>query len=179
MPNRGLDVALKLWPKIVGALPSAELWVTSGWELWGNVRAEAEEKWRNIVKFAENRKGVRIYRAVARTKLCELQQRALVSLYPCRFPEMFCLSAAECTAAGTPLVASANEALSERIIDGKTGILIEGSIEEPFVQARFVKETIALINDRQKWERFSLASRNLALNYDVRRIAQKWEELVG
>ncbi|MFJ1618708.1 hypothetical protein ACIODT_40455 [Streptomyces sp. NPDC088251] len=49
MPNRGLDAALALWPRVRAAVPAAELWITSGWQLWGFTNSESDDRWNQIL----------------------------------------------------------------------------------------------------------------------------------
>ena len=177
MPNRGLDVALRIWPEIKRRIPGASLWVTGGWELWGYCRAEAEDRWQEILEKSPISDGVTIFRALPRPRLIELQQKATLALYPCRFPEMFCLSAAECSAAGTPMVTSAMEALTERVKDGETGILVPGPIDSPAVQEQFVAHAVTLLTDPSTWQKYSSRSREIALHYEAEGVAQNWEAL--
>lgn len=177
MPNRGLDVALTIWPDIRAAVPDAELWVTSGWQLWGYTNTEAHDRWKQLLGNKPLPDGVRLFGAVPRTDLIELQQRSWLTLYPCRFPEMFCLAATESAAAGTPVVTSSLDALNERIRHKETGILIDGPIEESRTQWRFIDETIALLTDPARRDRYATVARQdvESLHPDI--IAQTWERL--
>lgn len=102
MPNRGLDATLALWPRIRAAVPDAELWVTSGWQLWGFTNSESDDRWHQLLGGHPLPDGVRLLGTRPRAELIEIQQQAALTLYPCRFPEMFCLSAAESAAAALP-----------------------------------------------------------------------------
>lgn len=179
MPNRGLDVALKIWPAIRSACPDLELWVTSGWQLWGYTSTEAADRWEQIVGLGELAAGVRLFKTVSREHLISLQLRAALSLYPCRFPEMFCLAAAECSTAGTPVVTSAIGAMLERVENNRTGILIDGSIDDADVQREFIRETINLLSDHSRLADFSRNCREAAGSYSVDGVAEAWERLAG
>lgn len=177
MPNRGLDVALKIWPRISQRVQASELWVTSGWDLWGYTKTEVEERWQAILAGICLAESVKLFRAVSRAKLVELQQRASVVLYPCRFREMFCLSVAEASAAGTPVVTSSIGALNERVQHLKTGALVLGNINLPSIQHEFVIETERLLHDESHWKECSRRSRIMAEQYSMVKIAQQWETL--
>ncbi|MBI5767649.1 MAG: glycosyltransferase family 4 protein [Verrucomicrobia bacterium] len=179
MPNRGLDIALNIWPHIRNACPDVELWITSGWELWGYTIAEASDRWRQIVGGSQLPPGTRLFKAVSREHLTALQLRASLFLYPCRFPEMFCLAAAECSAAGTPLVTSSIEAMKERVQHGQTGILVNGDIGNPNVQREFVDQTVALLNDENRLNEYRQNCRKLALRCSLEEVATAWERVAG
>lgn len=177
MPNRGLDVALKIWPRIHTAVPDAQLVVTSGWQLWGYTIAEAEDRWREIIGNAALPHGVHVLGALPRNELIRVQQSGWLNLYPCRFPEMFCISAAESAAAGTPMIASAIEALTERVRDGETGTLIDGNIDNPATQDKFVDSTVTLLTDPAMRCRFAQAGHRHVVECEPGRVAQRWETI--
>lgn len=179
MPNRGLDVALTIWPAIQAAIPEAELWITSGWQLWGYTDSEANDRWTQLFGDLSLPEGVRRFGVLSRSALVELQQSAWLTLYPSRFPEMFCLVAAESAAAGTPVVTSASYALPERVVNNRTGILIDGSIEEASTQDRFVEATIALLADPARRDRYGRAAATQARRaYAPDVVAEAWEQLL-
>ncbi|MFJ6217280.1 glycosyltransferase family 4 protein [Streptomyces sp. NPDC092296] len=177
MPNRGLDVALSIWPRIRAAVPDAELWVTSGWQLWGFTNSESDDRWQQLLGGRALPDGVRLLGARPRAELIDIQQQATLTLYPCRFPEMYCLSAAEAAAAGTPVITSAIDALTERVHHDRTGLLIPGDINTPAVQNAFVESTAALLTDPAHRNTLAHAARKSAQPLAPERIAAAWEAL--
>ncbi|PZT76293.1 MULTISPECIES: glycosyltransferase family 4 protein [unclassified Streptomyces] len=178
MPNRGLDAALALWPRIRAAVPDAELWVTSGWQLWGFTNSESDDRWHQILGGRPLPDGVRLLGTRPRAELIEIQQQAAVTLYPCRFPEMFCLSAAESAAAGTPVITSPIDALTERVHHNQTGILIEGDIDEPGTQYAFATAAIGLLTDPTRRAAMARAGRADAVRLAPDSVAVAWESLI-
>jgi glycosyltransferase involved in cell wall biosynthesis len=69
--------------------------------------------------------GVDIRPAIERRRLWKEMARAAVVLCPARWDEPFGLVAAEAQAAGTPVVAFRRGALSEIVLDGTTGFLVD------------------------------------------------------
>lgn len=179
MPDRGLDVAFRIWPEIRARKPEAEMWVTSGLKLWGRLNSEAEEAWKRVIATHGLPDGVLIFGAVPRDVLVELQQTAWCNLYPCRFPEMFCVSAAESGAAGTPVICTASEALLERVTHQRSGVLIPGEIEDEVVQAQFIEETSALLEDGARRERLACAAIDEAKVMEPLTVARAWEQIVS
>ena len=159
MPNRGLDAALAIWPRIRAAVPEAEMWVTSGWQLWGFTNAESDDRWRQLLGDKPLPDGVQLLGARPRAEFIALQQRAALTLYPCRSPEMFCLTAAESAAAGTPMITSPIEALTERVAHGCTGLLIPGTIDHTATQRAFADAAIGLLTDQRRRRRLASAAR--------------------
>jgi len=177
VPNRGLDTLLVMWPTIHSEVPAAKLWVTGGYQLWGYTNEEAEDRYRSVVGAADKVAGVQTFGLMSKRDLTILQSSAALMTYPCRFPEMFCLAAAECAAAGTPVVASDSGALSERIMNGKTGYLISGNIARDDTQATFIQTVIGLLRDSARRQQFSEESRVFARAYDADAIAEKWVQV--
>jgi len=179
MPNRGLDVALKIWPAVRRAVPAAQLLVTSGWQLWGYTAGESQDHLRRTIGETPLPAGVSLLGVLPRRDLIAVLQRGWLTLYPCRFREMFCISAAESAAAGTPMVASAFEVLTERVRHRSTGLLIPGSIDEPETQRSFTEATIGLLGDPKARERFAAAGVRQVAACEPNQVARQWEGLVS
>lgn len=179
MPNRGLDAALAVWPRVRAAVPDAELWVTSGWQLWGFTNAESDDRWHQLLGSNPLPEGVRLLGARPRAELVEIQQQAALTLYPSRFPEMFCLAAAESTAAGTPVITSPVDALTERVHHNHTGLLIEGPVDHPNTHHAFAEATIALLTDTDRREAMARAGRAGTAHLAPDIIAAAWEALAS
>ncbi|MFI6579473.1 glycosyltransferase family 4 protein [Nocardiopsis sp. NPDC050513] len=181
MPNRGLDTLVGFWPRIRSEVPDAQLWVTSGWQLWGFTNSESDDRWRQVLGTDAVPEGVHLlsrYGSLSKSELIDLQRRAWLGLYPSRFPEMFCYSAAESAAAGTPMITSDLDALSERVDHGRTGLLIPGDITDPAVQDRFVAATVDLLTDRARRDRLAEAARADAASCSLEAVADRWEALL-
>ena len=180
IPGKGLDVALTIWPRIREAVPDAELHVTNGYELWGLNRADAAFLNNQAgVPYGDQRsQGVRYLGVLNRARLRQVQSEASVMLYPCRDDEMFCLAVAEAAAAGTPVITSDSFALSERVVDGRTGFLISGAIEEASVQQRFVEATIRLLTDESLLTTMASAAQEFVRPLECDEVAREWERLL-
>jgi hypothetical protein len=179
VPNRGLDVLLTLWPQIIDAVPEAQLWITSGYQLWGYTNEEAEDRMRQSLGAWQPHDSITYFGILPKQRLSELQASCAFLLYPCRFPEMFCLSAAECTAVGTPIITSAQDALRERVFHGKNGYLIEGAIDTAHTQQQFVRQAVALLRDPTTRASMSGEALKLAKTTSPESIAAQWERLVS
>ena len=178
MPNRGLDTVIGFWPRIRKEVPDAELWVTSGWQLWGFTNSEADDRWKQLLGTTTFPEGVHRLGPLPKSKVIELQQKAWLGLYPSRFPEMFCYSAAESNAAGTPMITSDLDALSERVVHDQTGILIPGDITTQAVQDEFVASTVDLLLDPVKRDQLAKEARAEATAYSLDTVARQWEDQI-
>lgn len=178
VPNRGLDILLSIWPSITAQVPQVDLWVTGGYQLWGFTNEEAEDRTKALLGDWEKVDRVKIFGVLTKKQLTELQASCAFMLYPCRFPEMFCLAAAECTAVGTPIITSARGALKERVIHGKNGYLIEGDIDSIETQQQFMREATRLLHDEAIREHMSGEARQLAHSFTPEVVASQWIRLV-
>lgn len=179
MPNRGLDVLLDFWPRIRAQVPDAELWITSGWQLWGLANSEADDRWRQLRGDRTLPDGACRLGPLPRPKLIDRQHQAWLGLYPSRFPEMFCYAAAESAAAGTPMITSARDALVERVHHNRTGILIPGDITAQHVQDQFVDAATTLLTNPALRDRLAGAAHAEAQEFNLNTIAERWEQLVS
>lgn len=140
VPDRGLYYLKDLFPRIRRHVPGARLAITSDFTLWGAQPAKAA-----FMRFFEGSEGVEYVGHVSRAELVAWQQRARVMAYPCRFEEGFCLSAAECMAAGAVPVTTARYALVQTVGDG--GVLIKGHPRSWLYRRRFVRACVDLLTD--------------------------------
>jgi hypothetical protein len=143
VPDRGLYYLKDLFPRIRRQVPGARLAITSDFTLWGAEPAKAA-----FLRFFEGSAGVEYVGHVSRAELVAWQQRARVMAYPCRFEEGFCLSAAECMAAGAVPVTTARYAMVQTVGDG--GVLIKGHPRSWLYRRRFVRACVDLLTDDRR-----------------------------
>jgi glycosyltransferase involved in cell wall biosynthesis len=156
IPERGLVDLARWLPAIFRRVPSAHLVVTSDYSLWGGESAREV-----FARHFGNDTRVTYAGHVTRPELVAWQRRARVMAYPCRFPEGFCVSAAECMAAGAVPVTTGDFALVTTVADG--GVLIPGGphrrMTRPFYRWRFVDAVARLLTDDAMWQRYAEAAR--------------------
>ncbi len=98
--------------------------------------------------------------------------RARVIVQP-SIKEGFGLTVIEAQACGTPAVCADSPGLRETIIDGKTGFLYPyGDIET------FAQKVIELLEDDEKWQRFSNNAKEWAKNFSWDKSAEKLESII-
>jgi glycosyltransferase involved in cell wall biosynthesis len=157
VPDRGLYYLKNLFPAIRRRVPDARLVITSDFTLWGARPAKDA-----FLKYFAGQAGVEYAGHVSRPELVEYQRRARVMAYPCTFEEGFCLSAAECMAAGAVPVTTGAYALVTTVGDG--GVLINGRPRSWFYRRRFVRACVELLTDETRWNAFMERGRRRALN---------------
>jgi hypothetical protein len=60
----------------------AELWITSGWQLWGFTNSEADDRWHQLLGDRPLPDGVLLLGPRPRSELITIQQQAALTLYP-------------------------------------------------------------------------------------------------
>lgn len=177
MPNRGLLQLINLWPHVKKMVPDAQLIATSGWELWGYTHEEATDRLRQTLGHNFDDSGVKLAGVLPRQDLINLIKTSRIGIFPSSFPEMYCLSAAEFAVAGKPIIVSDIEALSERVIDKKTGYCISGDICSEKVQMEFVHKIVRLLNDDRVVDEMGAAAKKQASMVSCDFVVSQWERL--
>jgi glycosyltransferase involved in cell wall biosynthesis len=178
VPDRGLDILLKMWPRIVQRVPSASLAITSGFELWGHSKEDPSNvSAAQMLASYLPLPGVTYLGVVPKRELFRLQRSSAALVYPCTFLEMFCLSVAEASAAGLPVVTSAVGALEERVIDGSTGFLVHKDVATWKGRRDFIDKVVRLLTDDDLRRRMGSASLTLAKQYHADTVTGAWEAL--
>ncbi|MDD5434800.1 MAG: glycosyltransferase family 4 protein, partial [Nitrospira sp.] len=173
-PFRGLDILLKVFPRIRASIPDAELHVYSGMSVYQMSEEQENRKFGEIYKLAEQ-PGVFLKKNVAQRELADAMLSSSIMAYPNSFPETSCISAIEAMAAGLPVVTSRSGALTETL-EG-VGIFVHGNPMTTEYQDTFVTEVINILNDRERRETISEKSRRRALDfYKWGCVANNWDE---
>jgi len=172
VPHRGLQYLAKLFPLIKLQIPDAELFITSDYTLWGGDPDNQKfiDEFRDI-------KGVHFLGKISRKALVYHQKTAEIMAYPCVYEENFCISAAECIAAGCVPITSGIGSLKTTV--GKDGVIIEGNPGEILFDDEFVRQVVTLLRDRPKLQSLSNQAKQSAFKrFNWKTIANTWETLL-
>ena len=123
VPGRGLEPLGSIWPMIHKEIPWATLHITGSLKLWGlDVPPSKVEQLINL----RGVPGVTYLGLISREVLIREQLQSQVLLLPGEpaSPEMCCMSAMECAAARNLIIVCDIAALSERVIEGRTGYVV-------------------------------------------------------
>lgn len=115
---RGLAYIYNIWPDVKKAVPDATLDVYYGRESYDKVHKGNPErmKWMDDMEAkAKELEGVTDHGKVSQTTIVDQTFRSGLWAYPCPFPEIYCITAIKCQAAGAVPVASNFAALDETI----------------------------------------------------------------
>lgn len=142
-PDRGLQIAVSLWPLIRKHVPDAELHAFYGFQTWEAFADERQKKsisdLKNLIKQNE-KNGVFFHGRVSQSKLADQYMSGGVWAYPTWFSETSCISAMEAHAAGLRMITTPLAALQETV--GNRGTMINGSCTTPDYQNKFVEAVV-------------------------------------
>ena len=171
-PDRGLNLLLDMWQEIKQKVPDASLVVTGSYSLWGISDEENERIFEDI--YSLELEDVYLFKRIPKLELAKLQAESEVMLYPTNFNEMFCISALECLASGTPIITSKRGALKERIQNGINGFLIDEAFESNEYRKKFIECTISFFKSTNKRIYFDNSVKSISkMNFEE--LAKKWE----
>jgi len=172
-PPRGLLPLVHAWPLIREKVPYATLHVTGGLELWGfNIPLEQQPVLQMLLKL----EGATYLGVIPREDLVKEQLESEVLLLPGRTdsPEMCCISAMECQAAGVFPVVGDIAALPERVVDTGVGYICpvgrESVYRRPFVDWA----TAALVGRGKQIEHQLKQASKFVGKYDYSVLAPQW-----
>jgi glycosyltransferase involved in cell wall biosynthesis len=174
--RRGLDVLLRLLPRVRAAVPETELHIFGVDYRCVGVPSHLEE-----VLPGATGPGVFWRGALSKSALAQELRSSAVMAYPCTFKETFCLAVAEAQAAGLPVVTSDRAALAERVTDGVDGFLIPGRPgEPPEYEEAFIQAVVRLLRDDDLWGRMGAEAAAKAHRlYDGEAITDGWERALA
>lgn len=166
VPDRGLDVIRSVWPKIKDRHNDASLIVTSDYSLWGRKGGVGARGNDNGIEFMGN---------VNRMKLIEYQKMSKLTFSSIVYPELFCISSAECQVSGVIPVTGCLGALATT---NKLGYPIHGNPLGTDWQARFISTVDSLLRDNTRALQ-ELIKGEARKRFDWEKITDLWVELLS
>lgn len=174
-PDRGLDYLLDMWPEIKERVPDSKLAVTGSFALWGVSDEENNRIFGEIYNKISKLKDVTVFQRLSKQELAKLQAKSEVMLYPTDFNEMFCISALECFAVGTPIISSKKAAMIERVESGKNGFLIDLPYKSSDYRKEFIDKACGFFENQNMKSAFSKSALDSSTNMNFEQLAKEWE----
>lgn len=147
-PDRGLDVILEgIWPKVVEAVPDAELHVYYGWnnfDKFAPMYPQLQEFKQKVQTLFLDSKNVVQHGRVSQKELAEAFQKSAVWLYPTYFTETYCITAIEAQLGGAVPVTNNLAGLSETV---RSGVVLSQDVRNPEVQKEYAQAVIDLLQN--------------------------------
>ena len=178
-PDRGLEVLLRIWPRIKERVPDAELHIFYGFENWEKSVIGHQDQINLINKvkqlIKDNEKlDVKYHGRVAQDRLAKEFLKSGILSYLTWFSETSCQTAMEAQAAGCRIITSPIAALNETV--GDRGVLIPGDWLSGEYQDRFVEETVKAMNRFESGDREEL-QKYARENFSWSNVFNQWKEL--
>jgi len=176
-PFKAFDRLARIWPHIARAVPKARLRVFGSADLYagggGSALTPYERFCRDLLEHGGYGDRVVFEGSLGLERYCAFADIAVGVVNPSGRDETFCLSAAEFSACGIPVVAPRRHALVQILLDGTTGLLA-GSDQE------FAEHCITLLNDRQARFRLGQAGQShMKLAYGSGQLIHLWTQLAA
>jgi len=172
-PDRGLDIALFMWPEIKKAYPDATLDVYYGFDVFDKVAINNPERqeWKRGVMLMLQQDGINYHGRVGKKELVEAEKRAGILFYPTYFEEISCINAISAQSHGCVPVTMSLAALKETV---RAGVLVDGDIKDKKVQEKYLKELLSLMGDEKRWKELSEKGKKFAKKFYWNKIADIW-----
>jgi glycosyltransferase involved in cell wall biosynthesis len=139
-----------IWPKVLEAVPDAELHIYYGWNSFDKVAEHFPylKPFRGkLNELLLQSKNVTQHGRIPQDRLAAEFLKSDIWLYPTYFPETYCITAVEAQLAGCIPVTTQLAALRETC---RSGIFINGDVKKEEVQQAFAEATIELLKDSKR-----------------------------
>ncbi len=174
-PDRGMQTAITVWPRVRERVPDAELHIFYGFQTW---EACANDDQRKLIAYLKQMlndyasAGVHFHGRVSQDRLAEEYLKSGVWAYPTWFTETSCISAMEAHAAGLRMITSPIAALNETV--SSRGVMIHGDWLSWDYQSKFTDAVVAAMHrtddsdrtDLQSFARDNFGWDSLAVDWD-------------
>lgn len=171
--DRGLDILLNMWPKIIEKFPDATLDVCYGWDLFDKGYANNPERmaWKERMNNLMTQAGITHHGRVGKEELGQIRKTCGIWVYPSYFAEINCITALECQRDGLVPVTMNDFALKETV---GSGFKIEGDIYDEETQEAYLQSLLAVMGDNVLYEKESKEAKAFAKEYGWDTIASSW-----
>lgn len=178
-PDRGVEVAVRCWPRVLEAIPDAELHIFYGFDNWENTATDPNQlaliaTLKELIKNHEEH-GVIYHGRTDQETLANAMLSSGVWAYPSWFAETSCISAMEAQAAGLRVVSSSLAALNETV--GSRGVLISGDWLSAEYQNAWVKSVVDSMRNPPREDDRNEISQYIKKHNDWSQICNEWIEL--
>lgn len=170
---RGLELFLKLWPKIKEQIPEATLDCYTKTTLYLDNNNQ-ELPYLSLYQQMEKLPGVTVKEPLPQTEFFKVLPNYYAMLYPNTFEETVCGTALESMASGVPIITSERAGLIETVKDGK-GVLIPGNpYSEEYVE-KFIDAVVSLWNSKGARSTMSKEGfKKIREKYDIKQTVKTW-----
>lgn len=173
--DRGLDMLLKFYPRILEKYPDVTLDICYGWDLFIKGYKDNPERmaWMDRMNELMKQKGITHHGRVGKEKLKEIRSKCGIWVYPTYFAEINCITALECERDGLVPVTMNSFALVETV---GAGSKVDGDIYDKETQEKWIAELYTYMGDEKLWLKQSIKAKDFAAAFGWDAIAKQWEK---
>lgn len=169
-PERGLDFLLeKVWPALQAKRPNLQLALARYDAAYPK---ELEPYMRRCQKLISGSTNIINSGALSKEEWFKLLAKSRLVVYPCRFPEIFCLVALESSACGTPIVTTNRWAFAETATKG--GFTMSGDLDDKGFDAKFITAVEAMLDNQELYAEKVEGGLAYARSLDWSDLAVQW-----
>jgi len=184
-PDRGLYILIDMWKELSEKIDGIHLDIYYGWEglkTWSDNKDwqdKIEAQYKSTMEKLDEFNNIKFKGRLTKRELANEVLSATLCLYPNNFVETFCLVALEMQAAGVPMITTDQGALATTL-KNDCNILLRLDPYSIEYKNKFIEETVALFNDRERLNLWSYKCRNHIMEgkWDWSDIAKTWEKLI-
>ncbi|MBW4488496.1 MAG: glycosyltransferase family 4 protein [Trichocoleus desertorum ATA4-8-CV12] len=177
---RGIEHLLARWSDVLKEVPDAELHLFYGWETYDAIaQSPLIERFPQLKGRKEQilillqQKNVYEHGRIGHIQLIKELCKSGIYVYPCHFPEVFCIAGLKAQACGCIPVVTNYAALAETI---QTGIKIDGCAGTSVVDKAFVEAVIDLLKNPEKQELMREKVKAMKTSWGWNKVAQQWHD---
>jgi len=171
-PFRGLEVLVKMFPKIRERVPDATLKVCSSLEVYNQPNNKDYDK---LYKICRDTPGIEYVGNVIQKDLAKIAMESEFMLFPSIFAETCGIVVLEAQAAGTPIICNDLGALKETVHEG-CGIILKGNPYREKWQDEFVDVVVDACNDKDNWDKMNKTC--LEQDFSLETFVENWKKLL-
>lgn len=173
--DRGIQYALKMWPKIKEKYPDATFDICYGWSLFDKAYSNNPERmsWKNKVCELMTQEGITEHGKIGQGKMREIRSQCGIWFYPTDFEETNCIGALECQDEGVVPCTMDKAGLKDTV---GSGIVTDGEIWDPEVREKYLKELLDLMGNEKRWLEEQEKGKKFVKQFYRDKIANKWME---
>ena len=173
--DRGGEHLLKMWPQIKEKIPTAELHIAYGWQMFlkGYSNNPYMMSWKERMEKMMEQEGITHYGRLSKQELDELTESCDVWAYYCTFDETNCITALNSQRLGAVPITMARAGLLDTVYSGK---MIDEDGFEPEAKTKYL-EALVLAYENPDWVKMeSLVAKTNIDKFYWSNIARLWEK---
>lgn len=147
--DRGLEHLLRMWPQVKEKIPTAELHIAYGWEMFlkGYSNNPFMMKWKERMEKMMEQEGITHHGRLSKVNLDELTKTCDVWAYYCTFDETNCITALNSQRLGAVPITMKRAGLMDTVY---SGVMIDGDGFLPETREEYLEALVKAYED-PKW----------------------------